>query len=226
MATLSIPPSQNGFSRSFFSTKRPQIVYPFPHSLPRITCSATRDGAKPRENLSPCKHISTVACGLLAVWALTNTSPVIAANQRQIVRRFTLGKKPVDLIMSGTCRGCLHCLQNPTDLKGKSLAAALMSDAKFDGADLSEVVMSKAYAVGASFKGVDFSNAVLDRVNFGKANLQGALFKNTVLSGSTFDDAQLQDAVFEDTIIGYIDLQKLCVNPTISPEGRAELGCR
>lgn len=74
--------------------------------------------------------------------------------------------------------------------------------------------------------GADFSNAVLDRVNFGKANLQGALFKNAVLSGSTFDDAQLQDAVFEDTIIGYIDLQKLCVNPTIGPEGRAELGCR
>lgn len=38
-------------------------------------------------------------------------------------------------------------------LKGKSLAAALMSDAKFDGADMTEVVMSKAYAVGASFKG-------------------------------------------------------------------------
>lgn len=32
-----------------------------------------------------------------------------------------------------------------------------MSDAKFDGADMSEVVMSKAYAVGASFKGKFFS---------------------------------------------------------------------
>jgi uncharacterized protein YjbI with pentapeptide repeats len=40
-----------------------------------------------------------------------------------------------------------------SNLKGKSLAAALMSDAKFDGADMSEVVMSKAYAAGASFKG-------------------------------------------------------------------------
>lgn len=46
---------------------------------------ATRDGAEPRENLSTCKHISTVACGLLAVWALTNTSPVIAANQVNII---------------------------------------------------------------------------------------------------------------------------------------------
>lgn len=40
-----------------------------------------------------------------------------------------------------------------SNLKGKSLTAALMSDAKFDGADMTEVVMSKAYAVGASFRG-------------------------------------------------------------------------
>lgn len=74
--------------------------------------------------------------------------------------------------------------------------------------------------------GVDFSNAVLDRVNFGKANLQGASFRNTVLSGSTFDDANLEDVIFEDTIIGYIDIQKLCVNKTISTDGRDALGCR
>lgn len=73
---------------------------------------------------------------------------------------------------------------------------------------------------------MDFSNAVLDRVNFGKADLKGAVFKNTVLSGSTFDDAKLEDAVFEDTIIGYVDLQKLCVNKTINDDWRVELGCR
>lgn len=127
--------------------------------------------------------------------------------------------KPIDL------RFCDYTNEK-SNLKGKSLAAALMSDAKFDGADMSEVVMSKAYAVGASFKSVNFSNAVLDRVNFGKANLRGAVFRNTVLSGSTFEEAQLEDAVFEDTIIGYIDLQKLCTNTTITPDGRAELGCR
>ncbi|KAK8560986.1 hypothetical protein V6N13_026419 [Hibiscus sabdariffa] len=127
--------------------------------------------------------------------------------------------KPLDL------RFCDYTNEK-SNLKGKSLSAALMADAKFDGADMTEAVMSKAYAVGASFKGTDFSNAVLDRVHFGKLNLQGAIFKNTVLSGSTFDNAQLEDAVFEDTIIGYIDLQKLCTNQTISAEGRVELGCR
>lgn len=53
--------------------------------------------------------------------------------------------KPIDL------RFCDYTNEK-SNLKGKSLAAALMSDAKFDGADMSEVVMSKAYAVGASFK--------------------------------------------------------------------------
>lgn len=79
---------------------------------------------------------------------------------------------------------------------------------------------------GCATAGTDFSNAVLDRVNFENADMQGAVFKNTVLSGSTFSGARLQDVDFEDTIIGYIDLQKLCVNNTINEEGRANLGCR
>ncbi|CAM0956577.1 unnamed protein product [Alopecurus aequalis] len=113
-----------------------------------------------------------------------------------------------------------------TNLKGKTLSAALMSEAKFDGADMTEVVMSKAYAVSASFKGTDFTNAVIDRAVFAKADLEGAIFKNTVLSGSTFDGANLKDVSFEDTLIGYIDLQKLCRNTSINEDTRLELGCR
>lgn len=59
--------------------------------------------------------------------------------------------KPLDL------RFCDYTNEK-TNLKGKSLSAALMSDAKFDGADMTEVVMSKAYAVGASFKGIHFNS--------------------------------------------------------------------
>ncbi|KAF8008386.1 hypothetical protein BT93_K2152 [Corymbia citriodora subsp. variegata] len=203
----------------------------------RIACSASKEGCEIKESTCRFKELRNVACGVLAVWAVTAASPVIAAGQRlpplstepdRCERAFvgnTIGQangvydKPIDL------RFCDYTNEK-SNLKGKSLAAALMSDAKFDGADMSEVVMSKAYAVGASFKGTDFSNAVLDRVNFQKADLQGAVFKNTVLSGSTFNEAQLQDAVFEDTIIGYIDLQKICTNTTINADGRATLGCR
>uniref|UniRef100_A0A1D1ZH19 Thylakoid lumenal 17. protein, chloroplastic n=1 Tax=Anthurium amnicola TaxID=1678845 RepID=A0A1D1ZH19_9ARAE len=220
------------------SARRPGLPK-LPRSPPqlRIHCSGGPMTKKILESCSSSKELKSIACGLLAAWAVTAASPAFSANQRlpplstepnRCERAFvgnTIGQangvydKPLDL------RFCDYTNEK-SNLKGKSLAAALMSDAKFDGADMSEVVMSKAYAVGASFKGVDFSNAVLDRVNFGKADMQGAVFKNTLLSGSTFNDAQLQDALFEDTIIGYIDLQKLCTNATIGAEGRAELGCR
>ncbi|RVW89027.1 Thylakoid lumenal 17.4 kDa protein, chloroplastic [Vitis vinifera] len=232
MATLSIP-----LSLQHSSPKRHRFSVPELHSPFRISCSASWDSPELKASSSQLKELKNVAFGILAVCAVTAASPVIAASQRlpplstepnRCERAFvgnTIGQangvydKPIDL------RFCDYTNEK-SNLKGKSLAAALMSDAKFDGADMSEVVMSKAYAVGASFKGVDFTNAVLDRVNFGKANLQGAVFKNTVLSGSTFDQAQLEDAVFEDTIIGYIDLQKICTNTSINADGRAELGCR
>ncbi|TYG54780.1 hypothetical protein ES288_D09G218700v1 [Gossypium darwinii] len=216
MVTLSTPLSHNSLSSPQSSTKRhgcplhqPHLVNVFPNL---------------RKARLPFKELRTVAYGLLAVCTVATASPVIAANQRAFVGN-TIGQangvydKPLDL------RFCDYTNEK-SNLKGKSLATALMSDAKFDGADMSEAVMSKAYAVGASFKGTDFLNTVLDRVNFEKVNLQRAIFKNTVLSGSTFDNAQLEDAVFEDTIIGYIDLQKLCTNTSISAEGRVELGCR
>ncbi|KAG6422545.1 hypothetical protein SASPL_119121 [Salvia splendens] len=200
-------------------------------------CAATTDSSKSEENSSYFKELRNVACGVLAVWAVTAVSPVIAAGQRlpplstepdRCERAFvgnTIGQangvydKPLDL------RFCDYTNEK-SNLKGKTLSAALMSDAKFDGADMTEVVMSKAYAARASFKGTDFSNAVLDRVNFEKADLTGAVFKNTVLSGSTFQEAQMQDVDFEDTIIGYIDLQKLCVNKTLNEDTRVNLGCR
>ncbi|GKV25564.1 hypothetical protein SLEP1_g34984 [Rubroshorea leprosula] len=239
MATLLAPLSHNTFFlRRTSTSKQRRIPFPDPHIPIRVSCSSVRKVAsKSTESPIPFKELGSVACGILAVWAISTASPAIAVNQRlpplstepnRCERAFvgnTIGQangvydKPLDI------RFCDYT-NDKSNLKGKSLSAALMADAKFDGADMSEVVMSKAYAVGASFKGVDFSNAVLDRVNFGKANLQGAVFKNTVLSGSTFDKAQLEDAVFEDTIIGYIDLQKLCTNTTISVEGRADLGCR
>ncbi|CAN6298892.1 unnamed protein product [Urochloa humidicola] len=208
----------------------------------RVACSAADAGEKSTEPAAWLsaggKNAGRLACGVLAAWAVASASnPVIAASQRlpplstepnRCERAFvgnTIGQangvydKPLDL------RFCDYTNEK-SNLKGKSLAAALMSDAKFDGADMSEVVMSKAYAVGASFKGTDFTNAVIDRVNFEKADLTGAIFKNTVLSGSTFDDAKMEDVVFEDTIIGYVDLQKLCTNTSISTDNRLELGCR
>ncbi|KAF6146010.1 hypothetical protein GIB67_033369 [Kingdonia uniflora] len=235
--TINVSLSPTTFSLQSFSTKRFRLPSKL-HTQTRIQCSSAQASKDEEKNgYQHLKELKNVACGLFAVLAVTGASPVIAANQRlpplstdpsrcklEFVGN-TLGMangvydKAIDL------RFC-DFTNEKSNLKGKSLTAALMSEAKFDGADMTEVVMSKAYAIAASFKGVDFTNAVLDRVNFGKADLRGAVFRNTVLSGSTFDDAQLEDAQFEDTIIGYIDLQKLCRNTTISEAGREQLGCR
>ncbi|KAK8288388.1 hypothetical protein V6Z11_D07G119600 [Gossypium hirsutum] len=219
MVTLSTPLSHNSLSSPELSTKRHGC--PLHQPIKRVP--------KFEESSSPFKELRAVACGLLARVTLGHLRLLpLSTEHNRCERAFvgnTIGQangvydKPLDL------RFCDYTNEK-SKLKGKSVAAALMSDAKFDGADMFEAMMSKAYVVGASFKGTDFSNAVLDRVNFGKVNLQGAIFKNTVLSGSTFDNAQLEDAVFEDTIIGDIDLQKLCTNTSISAEGRVELGCR
>jgi uncharacterized protein YjbI with pentapeptide repeats len=49
-------------------------------------------------------------------------------------------------------RNCSYANEKE-QLKGKVLASALLVGANFDNADLSESIMTKAYAAGASFKG-------------------------------------------------------------------------
>jgi len=182
--------------------------------------------------------VRTLLCGACVALALTVSSPSLAKERarlpplstdpRRCERAFdgnTIGQangvadKVLDL------RKCDYS-NDTTNLKGKTLSAALMSEANFDGADLSEVIMSKAYAAGASFKGTLFTNAVVDRVLFDNADMKGAQFINTVLSGSTFDGADLTDASFEDALIGYVDVQKLCLNTTLPDDARVQLGCK
>lgn len=65
----------------------------------------------------------------------------------------------------------------------------------------------------------------MDRVVFDKSDMRNVKFINTVLSGSTFDGANLEGANFEDALIGYVDIQKLCRNPTLPQESSEMLGC-
>ncbi|PIA57341.1 hypothetical protein AQUCO_00600224v1 [Aquilegia coerulea] len=222
---------------TFCSTKSSKLFSP----IRGVACSSSSSSSSRIETSKPQipQTLTNLACGLLAALALTTTATpmTLAANSRlpplstdpnRCERAFvgnTIGQANGVYDSVIDLRFC-DFTNDKSNIKGKTLSAALVSDAKFDGADLTEVVMSKAYAVGASFKNVDFTNAVLDRVNFGKADLQGAVFRNAVLSGSTFVDANLNGATFEDTIIGYIDLQNLCLNTTLNDEGRDLLGCR
>ncbi|KAH7278134.1 hypothetical protein KP509_38G025800 [Ceratopteris richardii] len=235
------PLSASSLSSPFISSGRAGIGLqkPLTISVSGVPCISIRCSAQVPEKQA-CNLPTQIACGLCAAATIFNICslapsasaavklPPLSTDPGRCERAFvgnTIGQangvadKLLDL------RFCDYT-NDTTNLKGKTLSAALMSDAKFDGADMTEVTMSKAYAVGASFKGANFTNAILDRVVFDGSNLQGANFKNAVLSGSTFDNAKLEDSNFEDALIGYVDLQKLCKNTTLSEDARAILGCR
>jgi uncharacterized protein YjbI with pentapeptide repeats len=91
---------------------------------------------------------------------------------------------------------------------------------------MTEVVMSKAYAVGADFTGANFTNAVVDRVTFDGANLSNANFYNAVITGATFEGTNLTGAQFEEALIGKEDVKRLCDNPTLVNETRFQVGCK
>ena len=74
--------------------------------------------------------------------------------------------------------------------------------------------------------GVDLTNGVVDRADLNKANLTNAKFINAVITGTTFEGADLTGADFEDALIGNEDAKRLCDNPTLAGESRAQVGCR
>eukprot|EP00244_Chara_vulgaris_P000222 TRINITY_DN1034_c0_g1_i2.p1 TRINITY_DN1034_c0_g1~~TRINITY_DN1034_c0_g1_i2.p1 ORF type:complete len:288 (+),score=52.64 TRINITY_DN1034_c0_g1_i2:190-1053(+) len=185
--------------------------------------------------------LQSFLCGACAALTILTAPPLAHAAQQQKVRLPPLSNEPNRCEKAfvgntiGQANGVADKLldlrscdftNEKTNLKGKSLSAALMSDAKFDNADMSEVIMSKAYAVNSSFRGTDFTSAVVDRAIFQGADMSNAIFRNTILSGSTFDDANLTGADFEDVLIGYVDAQKLCRNTTLSDDSRIILQCK
>ncbi|KAL2650648.1 hypothetical protein R1flu_018776 [Riccia fluitans] len=204
-----------------------------------IRCSTARNETENSQKAQPMETMKKIACGLCAALTVATAMPSFAASSNQ-ARLPPLSRDPERCQKAfvgntiGQANGVADVLldlrfcdytNDQVNLKGKTLSAALMSDAKFDGADMTEVTMSKAYAVNASFKGTTFRNAVLDRVVFDGADLRGTQFINTVLSGSTFTGANLENASFEDALIGYVDIQKLCKNPTLSQDSKDTLGC-
>lgn len=112
------------------------------------------------------------------------------------------------------------------NLKAKVLAGALMSDADFSKADMKEAVLTKAYARNANLSGADLTNGVIDRVDFTGSNMTGITFVNAIITGTIFEGVNLADANFEDAVIGNEDAKRLCANPTLTGESRAQVGCR
>lgn len=119
-----------------------------------------------------------------------------------------------------------ECALAKSDLRGKTLSGALMSDADFSNSDMTEAVLTKAYIVNSKFIGANLTNAVIDRVVFDGADLTDAKLINAVVTGSTFEGAKLTGTNWEDALIGSEDVKRLCLNPTLVGESRFQVGCR
>lgn len=119
-----------------------------------------------------------------------------------------------------------QCDYKGADLRSKVLAGALMEGADLSNTNLQEAVLTKAIAVRANFENADMTNAVIDRVVFDGANLRNVKFNNAVVTGATFADADLTDSNWEDALVGGEDVKRLCLNKSLNPESRLQVGCR
>lgn len=98
-----------------------------------------------------------------------------------------------------------------TDLRGLDLRGvdfssreekeeSILSDARFDGADLTNALLSRATAIRASFVGAtldraDFSYCTLHKANFRDAVGARTVFTNTDATGAVFEPLRLSDPI-------------------------------
>lgn len=180
------------------------------------------------------KERSAYFCGLCAAVGMFSSAPAWAAmklppldtDPAHCERAFignTIGQANA---VSDKVLDMRQCNFDGKDLSTTTLSGGLMNESTYRDANMQEVVMSKAYAVGSDFSGADFTNAVVDRVLFGGANLSNTKFINAVITGTDFEGANLEGADFEDALIGNEDVKRICSNPTVTEDMRDVIGCR
>ncbi|GMH44130.1 hypothetical protein BSKO_12064 [Bryopsis sp. KO-2023] len=202
-------------------------------SAPKVATSrpVSRAAKAPVRDVQIKRGIGALAIGFAASLALSGPVqairlPPISNDPNRCDRAFvgnTIGQANA---VSDTVLDLRNCVLSETDLAGKTLSGALLSNTDLRKANLREAVFSKAYAVGANFEGADLTNSVLDRIDFTNANLKNAKLVNAVITGAQFKGTNLEGVDFEDALIGSQDAIQLCDNPTLVGESRLEVGCR
>ncbi|CAI5497052.1 unnamed protein product [Closterium sp. Naga37s-1] len=199
---------------------------------------------KPSLAASIATAAATAICGACVAVSLATAAPALAAPSPSQVRLPPLSNDPArcERAFVGNTIGQANGVSDKVldlrqcdfsgdkeNLKGKTLSSALMSGANFDNADLTETVMSKAYAVGASFR-------VLVRILFLKAYLNtrsnapysfltrpplltfshsGADFSNSVLDRVLFNGADLTGASFRNAVLSASTFNNAILTDTI-----------
>ncbi|MDB9527803.1 pentapeptide repeat-containing protein [Oscillatoria sp. CS-180] len=117
------------------------------------------------------------------------------------------------------------------DLVGASLAAADAREADFEGADLSQTILTKGSFYKAHMPRVNLTESFADRVVFDGADLTNAIVVDAIMTSTSFNEAVIEGADFSGTILDRYQISQMCkrasgTNPVTGVTTRDSLGCR